>query len=211
VRAFLVGLAFLLSACASGPGSGSQSTPAPATAKGVVLQSGDVPGIQKCPQSDRWAELMLEGQPEMLPTGFAAWSDLKAAGATDGWLSLYAENVSECPLLLSSTSPKGRLVYSLVIQFSNSSSAGASFASDSQGFPVAPSFSDRFVAAGGKVTKGASTGLGGNSAVATITLRGVPTYVAFWQNKGFNAVVYADNLSAADGASAVASMNARIH
>ena len=36
---------------------------------------------------------------------------MKAAGATDGWLSIYADIESECPLLLGFAPPKGRLVY----------------------------------------------------------------------------------------------------
>jgi hypothetical protein len=154
---------------------------------------------------------MLTGEPEMLPTGFATWGDLKAAGATEGWLSLYADIEGECPLLLGSAPPKGRLVYTAAIKFKDQSSAAASFVSDVQGFPVAAYFADRFAAAGGKVTTGTTTGFGQNSAVATISVRGVPTYVAFWQNKNFDAVVYADNLSASEAESAVTGMNGRIH
>jgi hypothetical protein len=47
--------------------------------------------------------------------------------------------------------------------------------------------------------------------VATITIRGVPTYVAFWQNKSFDAVVYADNLSESEATTAINRMNGRIH
>jgi hypothetical protein len=102
-------------------------------------------------------------------------------------------------------------VYTAVIEFKSPSRAAASFTSGSQMFPVAPDFADRFAAAGGVVTKGASTGIGMNSAVATITTRGVPTYVAFWQNQSFDAVVYADNLSASEATTAVNRMNGRIH
>jgi hypothetical protein len=154
---------------------------------------------------------MLSGQPEMLPTGMASWSTLQSAGATDGWMSLYADDVSECPLLLGNATPKGRLVYAAAIKFKNASSAAADFAADSLNFPVAPDFSARFTAAGGMLTRGASTGLGDNSVVATITLRGVPTYVVFWQNKNFEAVVYASNVSSSEGGSAATHMNGRIH
>jgi hypothetical protein len=154
---------------------------------------------------------MLSGQPEMLPTGMASWSALQAAGATDGWLSLYADNLSECPLLLGISPPKGRLVYTAAIKFKDSRSAAADFVSDSQTFPVNPDFSARFTAAGGKLTRGAETGLGDSSVVATIKLRGVPTYVVFWRNRNFEAVVYASNISADEGSSAAAHMNGRIH
>ena len=211
MRTLLLGLALLVCSCAPGSVTAAHATPPPATARGVVLQAGDVPAVQKCPQSDPWAVLMLRGEPEMLPTGFTSWADLKAAGATDGWLSLYAESAPECPLLLGSAKPSGRLVYAAVIKFKSSASAAASFAASSRTFPVAPDFADRFAAAGGKVTKGAGTGFGEDSAVATISFSGVPTYVAFWQNKSFDAVVYADNLSAAEAGTAVTRMNARIH
>lgn len=209
MRAFLLALTLLMSSCVWGPMVASRETPA--TAKGVVLQAKDLAFIQKCPQSDQWADLMLKGEPEMLPTGFATWADLKVAGATEGWMSIYADIVSECPLLFGFAPPKGRLVYTAAIKFKDSSSAASSFASDSEGFPVAAYFADRFAAAGGKVTKGVSTGFGENSTVATISARGVPTYVAFWQTKSFDAVIYADNLTASEAESAVAHMNARIH
>ena len=209
MRAFVLGLTVLLCSCL--PGAGSHGTPGPATAKDVVLQAKDIADIQKCPQSDHWADLMLIGQPEMLPTGFATWSDLKAAGATEGWLSIYADIESECPLLFGFAPPKGRLVYTTAIKFKDSSSAAVSFVSDLQEFPVAAYFADRFSAAGGKVSRGASTGFGENSEVATISARGVQTYVAFWQYKNFDAVIYADNLSASEAQSALARMNARIH
>ena len=106
MRAFLLALTLLLSSCAWGPVVASRETPA--TAKGVVLQAKDLAFIQKCPQSDRWAGLMLKGAPEMLPTGFATWADLKVAGATDGWMSIYADIVSECPLLFGFAPPAGR-------------------------------------------------------------------------------------------------------
>ena len=154
---------------------------------------------------------MLNGQPEMLPTGMARWSDLQAAGATEGWLSLYADDAAECPLLFGSAPPRGRLVYTAAIKFKDAASAAADFASDSQNFPVAPDFSARFAAAGGKLTRGTSTGLGDNSVAATITLRGVPRYAVLWQLEDFEAVVYASNVTASEGSSEAVLMNGRIH
>jgi hypothetical protein len=203
----VLGLAVLMCACAGG----SQVRTVAATPKIVVLQSQDVPVLKKCPQSDRWAGLMLEGQPEMLPTGMTSWSDLQAAGATDGWLSLYADNVAECPLLLGNASPKGRVVYAAAIKFKDSASAEADYLSDSKNFPVSSDFSARFAAAGGKLVSGSDSGLGDSSVLATISLRGVPTYVVFWRNKNFEAVVYAMNVSATEGSLAAAQMNSRIH
>jgi hypothetical protein len=209
VRLRVACLVVLLSAC--GWGSNATHTTAPLTAFGVVLRAGDVPGVQKCPQSDRWAGLMLRGEPDMLPTGFASWADLKAEGATDAWLSLYAGKVDECPLLLGFAPPTDRLVYSAVIQFKDAASAAASFALMSSQFPVAPNFAARFTAAGGSVVSGAGIGLGQNSSVATISLNGVPVFVAFWQNGGFEAVVYADNVPTGEGDAAADLMNGRIH
>jgi hypothetical protein len=201
----------VLCSCSVGPSAGTQVGPAHATPKGVVLQAQDVSAMQKCPKSDEWAGLMLTGQPEMLPTGMASWSDLQASGATDGWLSLFADNLSECPLLFGSAPPKGRIVYTAAIKFRDSASAAADFVSDSKNFPVAPDFSARFAAAGGKVTTGAGIGLGDSSVVATISLRGVPTYVVFWRSQNFEAVVYAINVTASEGSAAAAQMNGRIH
>ncbi|MDQ2943708.1 MAG: hypothetical protein M3R21_08600 [Candidatus Dormibacteraeota bacterium] len=211
MRALLLGLTLALCSCVPGANAVAHATPPPATAKAVVLQAQDVTVMQKCPQSDSWAGLMLRGQPEMLPTGMAGWSQLQAAGATEGWLSLYADNLPECPLLLGNAPPKGRLVYSVAIKFKDSLRAAADYASDSQNFPVAPSFFDRFMAAGGKLTKGTDTGLGDHSVVATITLRDAPTFVVFWQKKNFEAVIYAINISGAEGSSAATHMDGRIH
>ena len=209
MRALIISLALLVCSCVPGQGSTPQSPTV--AAKTVVLQAQDVPALHKCPQSDRWAGLMLNGQAEMLPTGMASWSNLQAAGATEGWLSLFADDLPECPLLLANTPPTGRLVYTAAIKFKDSSHAIADYASDSQGFPVAADFFDRFTAAGGKLTNGPATGLGDHSVVATITLRGIPTFVVFWQNKNFEAVVYASNVSDSEGSSAAVRMNDRIH
>jgi hypothetical protein len=155
---------------------------------------------------------MLKGEPEMLPVGLASWSQLQAGGATDAWMSLYADNVSECLLLFGSGgTPKGRLVYTAAIKFNDSASAAADFASDSQNFPVAPNFADRFTAAGGRLTRGAGTGLGESSVTATITLSGAPRYAALWQVMNFEAVVYASNVSESEGSSEAVLMNGRIH
>src|SRR5258708_7529556 len=209
MRLWVACLVVVMSAC--GWGSTAAHVTPPLTAKGLVLQAGDVSGVAKCPQRDHWADLMLRGEPGMLPTGFATWADLRSAGATDGWLSLYAAKVQECPLLLGFAPPTDRLVYSAVIKFKDSASAAASFTSMSQLFPVAPAFPSRFAAAGGTVVSGASIGLGQNSAVATISLNGVPVFVAFWQNQGFAAVVYADNVATGQGDAAADRMNSRIH
>jgi hypothetical protein len=198
-----------MSSCVIGSGTASHGTPS-ATAKGVVLQADDIPGMQKCTKSDEWAGLMLTGQPEMLPTGMASWSSLQAAGATEGWLSMYADNVSECVFLFGAGSLRGRLVYTAAIKFKDSASAAADYASDSQAFPVAADFLNRFEAVGGKLTKGVSTGFGVNSAVAMVSYRGVPTYVAFWQSKNFEGIVWADNGLASEGVAAVTRMNGRI-
>ncbi len=212
MRPFLLVLTVLLCSCSQGSNAIVQATPADATAKGVVLQRQDVPDLQKCPQSDKWAALMLKGEPEMLPVGLASWSTLQAGGATDGWISLYADNLSECLLLFGSGgTPKGRLVYTAAIKFRDAASAAADFASDSQNFPVAPDFAGRFTAAGGKLTRGSNTGLGQNSVAATITLSGAPRYAVLWQVKDFEAVVYASNVSTSEGGLDAAQMNSRIH
>jgi hypothetical protein len=153
---------------------------------------------------------MLKGEPAMLPTGMASWSALQSAGATEGWLSMYADDVSECAFLFGVGSLRGRLVYTAAIRFKDSSSAAADFASDSLAFPVAGSFQKSFEAVGGKLTKGVATGYGDNSAVAVVSYRGVPTYVAFWQRNNFEAIVWADNSLASEGQVAAARMNRRI-
>jgi hypothetical protein len=207
LKPFLLGFALVLCSCST-----ASVAPAHATPKGVVLQTQDVPVLKQCPQSERWAVLMLNGEPEMLPVGMANWSDLQAGGATDAWMSLYADNVSECLLLFGSGgTPKGKLVYTAAIKFKDSASAAADFASDSQNFPVAPSFAGRFTAAGGRLIRGAGTGLGESSVAATITLGGAPRYAVLWQLKNFEAVVYASNISAAEGSADAVLMNGRIH
>ena len=72
MRLPVAGVAVLICACTLGTGSAANPALDSATAKSVVLQAGDLAAVQKCPQSDRWADLMLKGEPEMLPTGFAA-------------------------------------------------------------------------------------------------------------------------------------------
>ena len=207
MRQFLIAMVVVMCACSTGSVAASHG----AAAKSVVLQDDDIAGMQKCTQSDVWAGLMLKGEPAMLPTGMASWSALQTAGATEGWLSMYADDVSECAFIFGVGSLKGRLVYTAAIRFKDSTSAAADFASDSQTFPVAASFLTGFEAVGGKLTKGVATGYGENSAVAVVSFRGVPTYVAFWQSKSFEAIVWADNSLASEGQVAAARMNGRIH
>jgi hypothetical protein len=180
------------------------------TAKSVVLQDADIPGLQKCTQSDVWAGLMLNGEPAMLPTGMASWSALRTAGATDGWLSMYADNAPECVFIFGVGSLKGRLLYTAAIRFKDPSSAAADFAANSRAFPVADSFLSRFEGVGGTLTRGAGTGLGQSSVAARVAYRGVPTYVVFWQRKSFEAIVWADNGMGSEGEAAASDMNSRI-
>ncbi|TMD14471.1 MAG: hypothetical protein E6I96_09310 [Chloroflexi bacterium] len=100
-RLTVLACALLLAACGgSTGGGGSGSQPKQETsAQSVASNSSDFPGMQKCPESGSW-DNYLKAEQAKDPTQFQSdksdWDSLKAAGANDSYVGVYADDSSHC-------------------------------------------------------------------------------------------------------------------
>jgi hypothetical protein len=78
-------------------------------------------------------------------------------------------------------------------------------------FNLSDSDLSSLTALGASVKQGSATGLGDSSVVVSFAAAGTSIYVALWQNKEFEVAVLVYNLPSANGSSASAKINGRIH
>lgn len=202
----------VLAACGGGSGPGLPGTSAQASAQSVASGSSDFPAMQKCPESgsyDSYLKAEQTADPTQYQSDKSSWDDLKASGADDSYIVVYAESSSDCGQFASGT-PSGKVAYVYVIRFKDSASASASYKVTSKDFHLSDSDVANLKAAGATVTSGDATGLGSNSLVLSIDIQGISVYVAFWQNKQFDVAEVAFN-DPNIAASAATKINARIH
>jgi hypothetical protein len=210
-RALLcVALLLVAGAC-----QGSHNVPQPLTAESVTLQAKDVPGLQRCDASGDMATVLQDekssGSPSYENNAYE-WTLWKRAGATEGYLAIYGTSAADCSAASgrSSGAPTGGLVVGLVVKFKNAASAARIYRTDADFLGFGPKDLIFIKSAGGTVTTGSQTGLGGESAVGSGLVAGATYYFALWQNKTFESDVLAYNLASADADKAVKNMNRRI-
>jgi hypothetical protein len=210
LRAFAAISALLLVACATPGGAGQQE----ATAKDVAADSQDFPGMQACPESGTWDQYLAalqKSDPNSYESEKQDWDDLKAAGATDGYVASYAEKPSECGRLTGNMETTGKAAYVFAVHFKDENGAKSSYKKSADTFHVSDSDVNNIKAVGGTVTEGSATGLGDNSIVVSASVAGFGLYISLWQKKKFLAAVIGLNLSAADGKAATQRVDGRIH
>jgi len=212
-RIAIVAFAFLLAACggSSSGGSGSQQQQQ-TSAESVASSSGDFPGLSKCPESGSWDSYLKAEQakdPTQYSTDKGDWDGLKAAGANDSYVAVYAESSSACGNFGSDT-PTGKAVDIYAVRFKDESSAAANYKASSTDFHLSDSDLQNVTAAGGKVQQGSATGLGSNSVAVELALPGTSFYIAFWQSKNFEVAMIAYNVAVTDGENAAKTVNGRI-
>jgi len=214
-RLTVLACALLLAACGgSTGGGGSGSQPKQETsAQSVASNSSDFPGMQRCPESGSW-DNYLKAEQAKDPTQFQSdksdWDSLKAAGANDSYVGVYADDSSHCGNF-GSDQATGKIVDVYAVRFKDSSSASANFKTNSKDFHLSDSDLQSIKSAGGKVDQGATTGLGDNSVAVSLAIAGTSFYIAFWQNRQFEVAIIAYNLVVADGQAASKKINDRIH
>jgi hypothetical protein len=213
-RISVVVFALLLAACGgSSGGSGSQQQQKQDTsAQSVASSSGDFPGLSRCPESGSWDSYLKAEQtkdPTQYTTDKGDWDGLKAAGANDSYVAVYAESSSACGNFGTDT-PTGKAVDIYAVRFKDESSAAANYKASSTDFHLSDSDLQNVTAAGGKVQQGSATGLGANSVAVELALPGTSFYIAFWQNKNFEVAMIVYNLAATDGETAARTVNGRI-
>lgn len=199
--------ALLGSACAGSPSSSahspsaaSSSPPArsaspspsgPVDAQRIASGPADVPGAASCPASGTWPQFLafLQGtDPAAYRGALDGWNKLLAAGTTDGYIAIHADNPSECGAIDHETQTQGRVVNIAAIHFRDQASAVAAYNG-----PDGPLGVDvaalQNLGASGTVDAGSSTGLGDNSIVASTTLGGGPFFAAYWQRGAYDIAI----------------------
>ena len=203
--------AIVLAACGGGSGPSIPGLVGPQSAQSVAESSSDFSGLQKCPESGSYDSYLKQEQtksPDQYQSDKTTWDDLKASGANDSYIAVYAANSSDCGQFAAGT-PSGKVAYVYAIRFKDSTSASASFKTTSKDFHLSDDDLANLKAAGGTAAQGSATGLGDNSIVLSIDVAGVSVYIAVWENKTFEVAEVAFN-DATDAKAAVTKINGRI-
>jgi hypothetical protein len=203
--------AIVLAACGGGSGPSIPGVVGPQSAQSVAESSSDFSGLQKCPESGSYDSYLKQEQtksPDQYQSDKTTWDDLKASGANDSYIAVYAANSSDCGQFAAGT-PSGKVAYVYAIRFKDSTSASASFKTTSKDFHLSDDDLANLKAAGGTAAQGSATGLGDNSIVLSIDVAGVSVYIAVWENKTFEVAEVAFN-DATDAKAAVTKINGRI-
>lgn len=211
IRVLVAACVCLLAACGGGSGP-SIGVGGPPSAEKVAANDSDFSGLQKCPESGSWENYLRAEQakdPTQYQTDKTSWDDLKAAGANDSYIAVYAKNSTDCGQFASGT-PAGKVAYVFAVRFKDSASASSNYKSSSKNFHLSDSDIANLKAAGGTVQQGAETGLGDNSIVVSIAFGGASIYIAYWQKKEFQVAVVTFQVPPADAAATTKKINDRI-
>jgi hypothetical protein len=214
-RAYVLACAVLLVvACggSSGGGGSASNTPKETSAKTVASDPSDFSGMTMCPESGSWDDY-LKAEQTADPTQFTSdkqdWENLKAGGANDSYIAVYADSSSNCGHF-GTDQPTGKTANVYVIRFKDASSASASYKGLSKDFNITDTQLQQIQSAGGKVKQGAASGLGDNSMVVEFALAGTSFYIAFWQKNKFEVAMILFNMPVADGEAVASKVNSRI-
>jgi hypothetical protein len=201
----------LMSACGGGGGGGSvgvQQT----SAETVGSSSSDFPSLQKCPESGTWDHYLTAEQaknPSQYSTDKSDLDTLKAAGANDTYVAVYADTSSGCGSFGADT-PTGKVADVYAIRFKDASAASANYKVNLKDFHLSDSDLANIKTAGGIVTNGAASGLGDNSVVVSFSIGGVSFYAAFWQKNQFEVALIDFNVPEADSKKATTNIDGRM-
>ncbi len=212
VRSLVAACAVMLVACGSSSTPGAPAAQGPPSAQKVAANDSDFSGMQKCPESGSWESYLKAEQtkdPTQYQTDKGNWDDLKAAGANDSFVAVYAANAADCGQFGSGT-PGGKVVYVFAIRFKDAASATSSFKATSKDFHLSDSDLAAVKSAGGNIQQGSATGLTDNAVVVSIDFGGASIYLAFWQKKQFEVALAGFSVPTADGAAATKKINDRI-
>ena len=204
--------ALLIAACGGGSSGGGGTAQQQTSAETVASNSSDFSGLQKCPESGTWDNYLKAEQqkdPSQYGTDKKDLDDLKAAGANDTYVVVYAGNNTDCGKFGSDT-PSGKVAQIYAVRFKDSSNASANFKVNQKDFHLSDSDLQNIKTAGGTVKQGSATGLGDNSVVVEFSIAGQSFYAAFWQKDKFEVAMVTFNLPAADSEGATTKINGRI-
>ena len=185
-----------------------------ATPQSVALQSGDVPkGLQRCSESgdiQSYLDQLKKKDPASYQSTSDQWTKEKNAGATAGYVAIYADNTAECDTFLGGKTPNSKtppkIMINIVVEFKDEASSAKDYKASFFGFST-----QDLKSSGATVTEGKNTGLGANSAVGSVAIFGVTLYFAVWQDKAFESALVSFNVPDADSRKATTNINGRIH
>ena len=195
-------------------GCGGSSGPGPTGAQAIAFQQSDVSGAQSCPGTGTWDQFLSHVQstdPNAYRGASDSWTKLKADGATDGYIAIWADKPAECDAINHESQTTGRVVDIAAIHFKDESTAVAAYHGADASLGIDVSALARLQVGGGRAVQGQGTSLGDNSIEAGILLSGQPLYAAYWQHSAFVIVVYGFDLPMTDGRKIATTVNGRVH
>jgi hypothetical protein len=201
-------LSALVAGCqtAATPVASPQPSPTPHTAVATaVLQPGEVPaGLNPCPGSGPIAGYLANlagGDPALASRVTGQWQQLRAEGAIDAAISLFAADPSACTAQLAATSTIQGAA-SLVAVFADEGEADRAWESGVFGFvPPAP----------GEVSPGLVRGTGTGLGLSSWTYDRAPARIACWHKSVFVSLVVLSNLDVTTFKSVTALVDARLN
>ena len=211
-RFLVIACGVMLAACGGSSGPSLPVVQGPPSAQTVVGNESDFSGMHKCPESGSWESYLKAEQtknPSQYDTDKKSWDDLKAAGANDSYVGVYAQDTSDCGQFAAGT-PSAKVANVYAIRFKDTTSASSNFKTNSKTFHLTDSDVANLKAAGGTVQQGAATGLGDNSIVVSIAFGSSSVYVAFWEKKQFEVALVSFNVPIADGTTVTKKISDRI-
>jgi hypothetical protein len=201
-------LSVLVAGCqtAAAPVASPQPSPTPHNAvTAAVLQSTEVPtALNQCSGSGPIATYLtnLAAADSALATRMTGqWQQLRAEGAVDAAISLFAADPSACTAQLAATS-KIQAAASLVAVFADEGEADRAWGSGFMGFvPPAP----------GEVSSGVVRGTGTGLGLSSWTYDRAPVRIACWHKSVFVSLVVLTNLDVTAFKSATTAVDARLN
>ena len=194
-------VAVLAAAC------GSPIAQAAATPQEVALQSGDLPsGMIVCGLSGD-VDNFLKGAPS--DNAYASdlqqqWSVMKAQGAQQGYVRVFAGSKDQCTSAFTAQSLTGvKWAASMVVQFKTSRVAAKAYTQAQAGAAE--------IAAAPGAEVGSSTGLGSNSLTFGDTSGSQSIFFGYWQGGRFLIVMLTLNVPESKSRQAARNVNSRIH
>jgi len=193
----------------------SRTTPKAATPQSVVVQPGDVPGMQRCSSSGPVGQVLSDERTHGSPAydmNATEWEQWKRQGAVAAYFAVYGQTAADCAAAGDSSTgaPTGGLMVGLVVEFQDAKGAARNFQRESTLMGLGPRDIRFIELAGGTTTIGPATGLGADSVVGSAVIAGADYFVAMWQSSRFQSEFMGYDMAYADADSAVIEMNRRI-
>jgi hypothetical protein len=186
-----------------------------ATPQTVVLQPGDVPGMQRCATTGDVNAVLKEEKSEgslAYAMNATEWEQWQRQGATAAYFAVYGSTAADCAAVSAAGTgaPRGALMVGLVVEFRTETLAAHNYQRASTLMGLGPQDIRFIELANGTTTFGTATGLGPLSVIGSGLVAGTNYFIAMWQNKRFESDFIGYAVANSDADKAVLSMNRRI-